>query len=154
MTIRTRDNARTPLRLRLDRRFCPCHVEPGDEFFANGIFEFNITRLFDFLQAHPKRFSIESLELANIPSFEDVSHLNKARVDTVDVLKSVLLAEISPGCYNLIDGQHRIARARGENLVQVAAYRVSCPDHVTFLTSAKAYESYVRYWNSKQIDKV
>jgi hypothetical protein len=114
----------------------------------------NITRLFDFLQAHPKRFSIEAVELANIPGFVDISHLNKATVDTADVFKPVLLAEISPGRYNLIDGQHRVARARRENLVQIAAYRVSCPDHVAFLTSAKAYESYVRYWNSKQSDKV
>jgi len=133
LTIRTRDDARTPLRLRLDRRFCPCPIEPGDEFFANGIFEFNITRLFDFLQAHPKRFPIEAVELANIPSFVDVSYLNKATVDTADVFKPVLLAEISPGRYNLIDGQHRVARARRENLVQIAAYRVSCPDHVAFL---------------------
>jgi hypothetical protein len=94
------------------------------------------------------------VELANIPSFENVSHLDKATVDNADVLEPVLLAEISPGGYNLIDGQHWVARARRENLVQIAAYRVSGPDHVAFLTSAKAYESYVSYWNSKRSDKV
>jgi hypothetical protein len=117
--------------------------------FANGIFVFNITRLLAFIHADPERFSIEAAELADIPNYRGVSHLDQATVDAADVLRPVLLAEISPRRYNLIDGQHRVARARRENLAQIAAYRVSCPDHVAFLTSAQSYESYVRYWNSK-----
>lgn len=127
LIVRTRDLAPTYATLRLDQGFCPCTVEPGDEFFANGIFEFNITRLLAFVVARPERFSVEA----------------------ADVLRPVLLAEISPGRFNLIDGQHRVARARQMGLVRIAAYRVLSPDHVAFLTSVQAYESYVRYWNSK-----
>jgi hypothetical protein len=53
----------------------------------------------------------------------------------------VILAEISPGRYNLIDGNHRVAKARREGVSSVLAYR--CLEHVAFLTSARAYEKYV-----------
>jgi len=59
------------------------------------------------------------------------------------------MAEISPGRYNVIDGHHRIANARREGASTVPAGRVRCPNHIVFLTSARAYESYVEYWNSK-----
>ena len=64
----------------------------------------------------------------------------------------MILAEISPSRYNLIDGNHRVARARREGLPSILAYRIHCPEHVAFLTSVLAYEKYVEYWNSKVDD--
>ncbi len=57
----------------------------------------------------------------------------------------VVLAEIAPGCYNLIDGHHRVAKARREGMRSVPAHRVRCPEHVAFLTSVRPYETYVEY---------
>ena len=31
----------------------------------------------------------------------------------------------------------------------IPAYRIRCPEHVAFLTSTRAYETFVEYWNSK-----
>jgi len=143
-----RDGERNLSKLRLNRNFRPCFVDRGEELFANGIFVFNITRLLAFIETHREHFPIEMLQLSDIP-FSSVSHLDQATIDAADVFRPVLMAEISPGRYNLIDGQHRVARARRENLARIAAYRMNCPDHVRFLTSNRAYESYVRYWNSK-----
>lgn len=58
-------------------------------------------------------------------------------------------AEIAPARFSLIDGHHRVAKARRMLSSTIAAYRVRCPDHVSFLTSAHTYEEYVDYWNSK-----
>ena len=149
LIVRTHNIAPTYAKVRLDKGFCPCTVEPGDEFFTNGIFEFNITRLLAFVHARPERFSVEAVELADIPIYGAVCHLDQSAVEVADVLRPVLLAEISPGRFNLIDGRHRVARARHVGLVRIGAYRVLFPDHVAFLTSVQAYESYVRYWNSK-----
>jgi ParB-like chromosome segregation protein Spo0J len=33
-------------------------------------------------------------------------------MDSVEILRPVVLAEISPGQYNLIDGRHRMEKAR------------------------------------------
>jgi hypothetical protein len=59
------------------------------------------------------------------------------------------LAEIAPGRYNPIDGNHRIAKARHDRVPGIPARRIGCPEHLPFLTSTRAYESYVEYWNSK-----
>jgi hypothetical protein len=56
------------------------------------------------------------------------------------------------GIYYVIDGNHRLARARRDSVQTVPSRRVRCPDHVPFLTSAWAYEKYVEYWNSKLED--
>jgi hypothetical protein len=55
-----------PTRLRLNKRFQPCPIEEGDEFFANGIFEFNITRILALLDTDPAHFSVEVIETNTI----------------------------------------------------------------------------------------
>jgi hypothetical protein len=64
----------------------------------------------------------------------------------------IVLAEISPNRFNVIDGNHRVERARREGMPYIPAYRVHPHQHMAFLTSARAYEKYVEYWNSKVDD--
>jgi hypothetical protein len=60
-----------------------------------------------------------------------------------------LFAEIVPRRFNLIDGNHRMARARLDGVPTIPAHRIHCPHHVAFLTSLMAYQRYVEYWNGK-----
>lgn len=138
-----------PARLKLSRSFLPCPVETGDEMFRNGIFEFNITRLMAFIETHVARFPIEDLAVASVPDYGSDARLNQTTIAAPDLARAVLLAEIAPGRFNLIDGNHRIARARRDGVPSVPAYRIRCPDHVAFLTSTMAYQTYVEYWNGK-----
>ena len=131
-----------------DAAFQPCPVGLDDELYANGIFEFNVTRLLAFINAHAERFSVEIVRVADIPDYGG-SNLNDEIVHSADLSQPVLLAEIAPGFYNLIDGHHRVARARREGAVTVRARRIGCPEQVPFLTSGMAYEKYVEYWNAK-----
>ncbi len=39
--------------LKEDPHFTPCPVECGDEIRANGIFEFNITRMSEYIAENP-----------------------------------------------------------------------------------------------------
>jgi hypothetical protein len=48
-----------PTKLKLDKGFQPSPVKEGDEAYPNGIFEFNITGLLTFIDAHPGDFPIE-----------------------------------------------------------------------------------------------
>jgi len=139
-------------KLKLDEKFQHCAAEPGDEFYPNGIFVFNITRLLAFIETHAERFPVESIELADIPDYGNDESLDQEAVDAADTLRPILMAEIAPGRYNLIDGHHRVARARREGARTLPAYKLRCPHHVPFLTSSKAYEKYVEYWNSKLKD--
>lgn len=130
----------------------PCPVEAGDELYPNGIFVFNVTRLLAFIRSHAEQFRSEPIELADLPDYGGPGTLNEAAIQAADLSRPILLVEIAPDRYNVIDGHHRVAKARREDVPRIPAYRVPCPEHVPFLTSIRAYESYVEYWNGKLDD--
>ena len=96
---------------------------------------------------------MESVDLGDIPDYGGHDRLDQATIDGADLSRPILLAEIASGLFNVIDGHHRIARARRDGIGYLSAHRIRCPDHVAFLTSTKAYESYIGYWNSKLADR-
>ena len=148
MTIDPSEGRQAPAKLRLDRHFEPCPSGPGDELYPNGIFEFNISRLIAFIGANPDRFPIELVQLADVPDYGH-SNLDEKAIEAADLSRPILLAEIAPDRYDLIDGHHRVARARRGGVHSIPACRLRCPEHVAFLTSIRAYQAYVGYWNDK-----
>ena len=142
-----------PMRLTLDPRFRPCEAQEGEELYPNGIFEFNITRLLSYIDTSGK-FRHESVPLSQILYGGTSPELDELTIASADLSRPVILAEISPGRYNLIDGNHRLAKARRLGVTSIAAYRIRCPEHIAYLTSTRAYEAYVKYWNSKVDDIV
>lgn len=137
---------RTPLKL--DKTFQPCPVEEGEEVYRNGIFHFNISRILAHLDAHANEFPVRFVALTDIPNYGD-ANLDEDTICSADLSRAVLFAEIAPGRYNLIDGNHRVAKARRDGAPTVAARSIACPHHVAFLTTSLGYEKYVEYWNSK-----
>ena len=98
------------------------------------------------LQNNPD--GIDLVEIA-VSDFNVQSCIDEAHMKTVDVSLPVVMAEISPDHYNLIDGNHRMEKARRSGVSKVWAYKFTMPQHISFLTSTKAYLSYVEYWNGK-----
>ena len=137
-----------PIKLTLDKKFQPPIAEDGDELFANGIFVFNISQFLAFISLHPERFPIVSIEVDEVPRY-GAGSLEQDVILAANLSHPVLLAEISPDNYNLIDGNHRVARAKQDGVRVLPGWRVRCPHHVGFLTSTEAYEKYVQYWNGK-----
>jgi hypothetical protein len=128
-----------PTKLRRDKGFQPCVAEPGDEAYANGIFEFNITRLLAFAEEHSGRFPVIHANLCELPDYGNGLLLSEVAILVADLSRPIVLAEISPGHFNVIDGNHRLAKARRQGATALPAYRVQCPAHVPFLTSVFAY---------------
>lgn len=116
MTSLTRSDSK-PVRLRLDRCFRPCEALDGEEIYPNGIFEFNITRLLAYIDS-AGRFRAELVALDDLPYAGTSPRLNELTVLNADLSRPVILAEIAPGQYNLIDGHHRVAKARREMLAE------------------------------------
>ena len=145
------DEARRHRKLKRDKQWQPCPVETGDQHFANGIFHFNISRALAFLDANPDRFPIELISVATIPDYGSKT-LDETTVQNADLTRPILFAEISPGRYSVIDGHHRVARARRDGVTTLPARKLPCPDHLAFLISAQGYDSYIDYWNSKLDD--
>lgn len=134
-------------KLKINKNFKPCSVEADDELYPNGIFEFNITRMSEYLQEYPEAVPVEAVDVYDF--YLGFSSLNESHLDSVDVSRPVILAEIGPGHYNLIDGNHRVEKARRMGMKTVSAYRLPPEQHMQFLTSQKAYSAYVSYWNAK-----
>ena len=134
-------------KLKLIKDFTPCPVCPGDEVFRNGIFQFNITRMLDYIQHDLNDFILEEVLVNDFPS--EFSSINESHMESVELAVPVILAEISPGSYNLIDGNHRMEKARRSGVEKLMAYRLTVEQHVQVLIDKKAYESYVEYWNYK-----
>ena len=92
---------------------------------------------------------IELVEVTVADFPREFSSIDEEHVDSVDVSQSVLLAEISPGRYNLIDGNHRMDKARKMGVSHILAYKLNVKQHIAFLTDRKAYITYIEYWNEK-----
>ncbi len=134
-------------RLKVDDNFVPCPATAGDELFPNGIFRFNITKMLEYIQKNSNSITLEEVAVGDFP--KDFSSVNEAHMDSVEISRPVILAEISPGRYNLIDGNHRMEKARRLGIERIPAYKLQVEQHMQFLTDKKAYVAYVEYWNNK-----
>jgi len=119
----------------------------GDEIFRNGIFEFNITEIIKYMQESPDEFILDEVLVDDFMGA--FSSLNQSHIDTVDINKPIIIAEISPGQFNIIDGNHRLEKAHRLGIKSLPAYRLLVEQHIRFLTSKRGYLAYIEYWNSK-----
>jgi len=87
---------------------------------------------------------LEEIAVNDISDFGG-THLDEPTVQNADLTRPILFAEIAPARYNLIDGHHRVAKARRDGVPTVPVRKIGCLQHITFLTSAMAYEKYVEY---------
>ena len=136
--------------LTLNKNFTPVSADEGDEIFPNGIFHFNITKMIDFIHAHPEEFTPERIAVKDY--MEKSSSINDAYLDSLNSSEPIIVGEIAPGRYNVIDGNHRMEKARRSGIEYVMAYRLNMNQHIQFMTTQKGYVAYVEYWNSKLKD--
>lgn len=134
-------------KLKADSNFVPCPVADGDELYPNGIFVFNITKILEYIRENPNDIILEEVSVRDF--LEKFSSINESHIDSVEISRPVIIAEISPGRYNVIDGNHRMEKARRAGIKSIQAYKLNVRQHMKFLTSQKAYTAYIEYWNSK-----
>ncbi|WP_026603620.1 hypothetical protein [Methylomonas sp. 11b] len=134
-------------RFKVDAGFIPCPVNEGDELYPNGIFEFNISCILEHIQRNPTDVALVEITVNDF--YHGFSSLNESQVELADMSKPVVLAEISPGKSNLIDGHHRLEKARRSGVCTLRAHKLTAVQHLRFLTSERAYLSYIEYWNGK-----
>ena len=135
-------------KFKFNKNFQPLPSNEGDEFFPNGIFEFNITKLLAFIKANKDKFQVEELAIKDLRIFPS-RNLNESTIKDANLLNPIILAEISPRQFNVIDGRHRLEKAYRDGMNKILTYRVFAEQHILFLTSTKAYKAFVEYWNSK-----
>lgn len=152
-----------PRALTLNPNFVPCTIEAEEEYYPNGIFVFNVTKLIKYIDLHREEFSKVDIDVSYYYSLQSHRELNQDYVEQADLARPVILAEVAPDRYemgmrvnpadysqrgyNLIDGHHRVAKAHGLGIETLKAYIVRMEQHIDFL--ARGYGNYVQYWNDK-----
>ncbi|HPM03942.1 MAG TPA: hypothetical protein PK816_17415 [Candidatus Cloacimonadota bacterium] len=131
----------------IDKNFIPIPAEEDDELYQNGIFIFNITKMLEYIRNNPDMFVPEPVSVRKI--YRESLNINESHLDSVDLTSPVILAEIAPDRYNVIDGNHRVEKAHRQSIETIMAYRIKAEQHFKFLVSRKAYAKYVEYWNCK-----
>ena len=134
----------------MDKNYVPASAVDDDELYQNGIFVFNITKMIQYLQEHKDKIPMERIEVKAYRM--GFSKLTESHIDKTDITVPIILAEISPGRYNVIDGNHRLEKAYRMEMGYITAYKLKPEQHMPFLISLKAYHSYIEYWNSKVKD--
>jgi len=134
---------------KIDKRFKPCPVEENDELFPNGIFNFNVTKMQLFINENPHLFPLTQARVTEFSALNPNLDDEYIATVVVDVDRPVILAEIAPERYNLIDGHHRLEKARKLGMEFVPAFKIAPEQHMAFLTTSTGYTAYVDYWNQK-----
>jgi len=144
-----RGMSRLSRELKIDSRFTPCSDEDGDELFPNGIFVFNITKMTEYIMH--SQIPCEEVQVRDFS--RGVSKFKEEHLPAVDMTRPIIVAEISPGRFNVIDGNHRIEKARRLGMKTIRAYKLGPEQHMQFLTTSQGYRAYVEYWNGKLKDE-
>ena len=99
--------------------------------------------MLEYIHNHQDLFQVEEVMVCDF--IKQHSKINEAHVESVDISIPVVLAEIAPGRYSVIDGNHRMEKAHRLGVEKISAYRLNVEQHIRFLTDKKAYLSYVEY---------
>ncbi|MGN8769941.1 hypothetical protein ACTNDP_10400 [Paenibacillus barengoltzii] len=139
----------TDYKLIVAPNYSPIESFENEELYRHGIFEWNIPRIIKYIAKNECNIlhSVIAVE-KEFPS----GSLNPSHVDSVDLSIPIIQAEIIPGTFIVIDGHHRIAKARKNRVPQLKSYKLTVAQHILFFTSMKSYIAFVEYWNSKAHD--
>lgn len=106
--------------------------EQGDEIFTDGFVTWNITRLIHYLKENKKwlyKLNKEKYEIF----IRDDQTVDESKIDLVDLEQPVIVVERLKGRYILIDGIHRVRKAKKNNCEYIVAYMVPFEEHIKFL---------------------
>lgn len=139
--------------------FYDFHNDDREEWFPNGIFNYNVSRLI-------KDLSVCETDRSNVPWLHEAT---KASIPVKEILKyysgwerleeehiaaavlkrPLIFVELAPDSFNLIDGHHRIAKAIREGVDNLPAWMVGAHSAIRYLGREFEYCRYTEYWNSK-----
>ncbi|GAA0469383.1 hypothetical protein [Alkalibacillus silvisoli] len=125
----------------------PCHE--GDEVFANGIFQFNISHMMEHIHSGSLIVKTERIDVNRWFKTHYRPSVNEKHLQTVDIKIPVIQAEIRPGKYSIIDGNHRMERAYREGAQYVDSYKLQAEQLVPYFVNKQGYKAFIDYWNSK-----
>lgn len=136
-------------KLKINEQFTACEALPDDEIFGGYPFAWNITALEAWIAEHREEVAYSTVTISRAETTIDSGNLNEQHIPTVDLAKPLIVVRLRPEYYRLIDGHHRVAKARRNGVAELPAYYLSEEQHRSFFIHAESDRLYVEYWNEK-----
>lgn len=112
-------------------------------------FHFNISRIYDQIDSGILEAEFEQIDVKGWFKTHLHKKVNENHLPSVDISRAILQAEIRPGMFEVIDGNHRIERAFREGVPIINSYKLKGEQLLPFFTDIKGYNAFIDYWNSK-----
>lgn len=133
----------------LDKHYTPLPTNIGDEIDRNGVFHFNISRIIEHITSGKLVVEKERIHVNKWFLTHFRGSVNEEHLPTVDVTKPVIQAEIRPGMFEIIDGNHRIEKAYRDGVEFINSFKLKGEQLVLFFVDVRGYQAFIEYWNSK-----
>ena len=122
------------------------------EWFRSGFFEYDVTRLLAAEQTGRLSPYLHNVSVTECISFFGKPFLPATHIEEADLSRPLLMAELSPFSYILVDGYHRLAKAAAHQIETLPAYCLPAKFAAEFLCKEKQYLEFTSYWNGKAYD--
>ncbi len=134
-------------KLKIDPNFTPCELKYDEECYPNGIFRFNISRIIEDIESGKLQVVKELIDVPLWYRNHCMGKVNEDHMPNVVLSQPIIQAEIKSGFFEIIDGYHRMEKARREKIQYVDSFKLMGPQLINYFIDEKGYQAYVRYWN-------
>jgi hypothetical protein len=136
-------------KIKPDNKYKPLPTNEGDEIYPNGIFKFSISRILEHIMSGQLNPAKEEINVREWFKSHSRGSVNEEHLPTVDISKPVIQAEIRPGTFEIIDGNHRMERAYSDGVEFIESYKLKGEQLLPYFADIRGYKAFVEYWNSK-----
>jgi hypothetical protein len=136
-------------KLKANTDFIPCTPVVGDEMLGGYPFKWNVTRATEWIEQNLEQVELSVVQVDPPSPGADSANLDEAFIPNADLSKPIIMVRMRPEFFRLIDGNHRVAKARRLGVKELPAYYLTEAQHRQFFTYEEADRLYVDYWNEK-----
>ena len=134
-------------KLKYESNFIPTIIKNNDQYFSNNTLIINVTKLISEIRAHPGFYNRQKLRVETY--WRPCAKINEKHVPYVDLSVPIIIAEVRPFEYVVIDGHHRLEKAHRNGVYQLDGYVLPPEQYIRFIATKESYKNLIAHWNSK-----
>lgn len=126
----------------------------SEEWYSCGIFRYDVMTMKTLCRnGGNNRIICKNVSVKELSEqlYSDMD-LKEIYIDKADLSEPVILGEIAPDNYHLMDGYHRLAKAMRQKVETLPAYFVKSDVAAQLILDDDAYKKYIIYWNTKVME--
>ena len=112
-------------------------------------FNWHITRAAAWIEENRDQIELSVVQVGPRSPGADSPNLDEDFLPKADLTKPIIMVRMRPEFFRLIDGNHRVAKARRMGMAELPAYYLTEEQHRQFFTAEEMDKRYVEYWNDK-----